>query len=189
MVLQEATATLLPKTGPWQADLTHSSVMFSIRHLGLSRVRGRFDQCAATLDVANDPRDTKVTATIALDSINTNNLDRDAHPRGTDFFRTDAHPEMTFVSNGLTGAGEDWTMTGDLTLNGITRPVSLEVTYEGLQENFQSGLLMAGFSAKGSLRRSEFGVEFGMMPLGADKLALADEVRIELEFEFAAPAA
>ncbi len=189
MVLQDTSAALLPKTGQWQADVIHSSVMFSIRRLGLSRVRGRFDQFSATLDAAEDPRQTTVTATIALDSINTNNGDRDAHLRGAHFFSTDKHPAMTFVSTGLSGADEERTMTGDLSLNGITRPVTLEVAFEGLQENLQSGVLMAGFSAQGSLRRSEFGIDFGMMPLGADKLALADEVKIELEFEFAAPAA
>ena len=109
------------RTGLWQPDLTHSAVLFSIRHLGLAKVRGRFDRFAATLTVDESIAETRVEATIDLASINTNNTDRDAHLRSTDFFSVEAHPEMRFVSTSIEGANEEWTLHGDLTLNATGR--------------------------------------------------------------------
>jgi polyisoprenoid-binding protein YceI len=175
------------RTGLWRPDVTHSAVLFSIRHLGLARVRGRFDRFEATLAVGETIAETRVEATIDLASINTNNGDRDAHLRSTDFFSVEDHPEMRFVSTGIEGADEEWTLLGELTLNGRTRPVALDVEFNGVQEFPAANRLHAGFTATGSIRRSEFGIEFGMMKIGADKLALGDEVKIELDFEFVQP--
>ncbi len=175
------------RTGVWQPDLTHSAVLFSIRHLGLARVRGRFDRFEATLTVGETMGETRVEAIIDLASINTNNGDRDAHLRSTDFFSVEAHPEMHFVSTSIAGADEEWTLHGDLTLNGRTRPVAFDVEFNGVEEFPAANRLHAGFTATGSIRRSEFGIEFGMMKIGADKLALGDEVKIELDFEFVQP--
>jgi polyisoprenoid-binding protein YceI len=175
------------RTGEWQPDLMHSAVLFSIRHLGLAKVRGRFDRFVATLTVGETIAATKVEATIDLASINTNNADRDAHLRSTDFFSVDAHPEMRFVSTGIEGVGEEWTLRGDLTLNGRTRPVALDVEFNGVEPFPGMDRVHAGFTATGAIRRSEFGIEFGMLKIGADKLALGDEVKIELDFEFVQP--
>jgi polyisoprenoid-binding protein YceI len=175
------------RTGKWAVDPSHSGVLFSIRHLGLAKVRGRFDRFDTTLDVGPTLAETGVEATIDLDSIDTNNDDRDAHLRSTDFFSTEIHPTMRFVSTAISGANADWQLTGLLTLNGITKPITLDVEFNGLQEFPGQNKRHAGFSATGSLRRSEFGIEFGLMPLGVDKLALADEVKIELDLEFVEP--
>ena len=173
--------------GHWVLDTLHSSVLFSIRHLGLAKVRGRFDRFNATLDVGPNLAATSVSATIDLASINTNNSDRDAHLRSTDFFRTDEHPEMHFVSRGIRPSGREWDLDGDLTLNGRTRPLVLSVEFNGVQEFPGQNMRLAGFSATGTLRRSEFGIEFGLLPIGMDTLALGDEVKIELDLEFIEP--
>ena len=175
------------RPGRWAIDYLHSAVLFSIRHLGLAKVRGRFDRFEASLDVGPTLAETRVEATVDLASINTNNADRDAHLRSTDFFSTDEHPEMHFVSQGIRPAGEEWQLQGELTLNGRTRPLSLEVEFNGVQEFPGQGKRHAGFSATGSLRRSEFGIEFGLLPIGMDTLALGDEVKIELDLEFVEP--
>lgn len=175
------------RTGAWALEHAHSAILFSIRHLGLAKVRGRFDRFDATLEVGPSLAETRVSATINMDSIDTNNADRDAHLRSTDFFSTEAHPTMRFVSTSLSGAGGDWQLAGLLTLNGITKPLTLDVEFNGLEDFPGRDMRLAGFSATGTLRRSEFGIDFGMLPLGVDKLALADEVKIELDLEFVEP--
>jgi polyisoprenoid-binding protein YceI len=189
MSVTEVTTLLeLPlRTGAWAVDHAHSAVLFSIRHLGLAKVRGRFDRFDASLDIGPTLAETQIEATIDMDSIDTNNDDRDAHLRSTDFFSTEIHPTMRFVSTAITGAGADWQLSGLLTLNGITKPITLSVEFNGLEDFPGRDMRLAGFSATGSLKRSEFGIDFGMMPLGVDKLALADEVKIELDLEFVEP--
>jgi polyisoprenoid-binding protein YceI len=174
-------------TGTWTHDVFHSSVLFSIRHLGLAKVRGRFERFTASLTVGETLAETSVTATVDLDSINTNNGDRDAHLKSTDFFSIEQHPTMTFASTGISGNDQDWTLTGDITLNGITRRITFDVEFNGVEVFTPTGNRHAGFTANGSLKRSEFGIDFGIMPLGVDRLALADEVKIELDLEFIEP--
>jgi polyisoprenoid-binding protein YceI len=176
------------KPGRWVVDHPHSAVLFSIRHLGLSKVRGRFDRFEATLDIGQTLAESKVEAIIELGSINTNNTDRDAHLRSTDFFSTDQHPEMRFVSTRATSKKGDWVVEGVMTLNGRTRPITLDVEFNGVQEFPGRNIRQAGFSATGSIKRSEFGIEFGLLPIGMDLLALGDEVKIELDLEFVEPA-
>jgi polyisoprenoid-binding protein YceI len=94
---------------------------------------------------------------------------------------------MTFRSTSITGSGSDWTLVGELTLNDVTRTVTLETEFNGVEVFTPTGNLHAGFSAIGTIKRSQFGIEFGLMPLGADKLALADDVKIELDLEFIEP--
>ena len=175
------------RTDRWEVDTAHSAVLFSIRHLGLAKVRGRFDRFDAAIEVGGSLAQTRAEATIDLTSINTNNADRDAHLRSTDFFSTDIHPTMQFVTTGTVGSGSEWKLSGELTLNDRTRPITLEMEFNGLQEFPGQNKRLAGFTATGSLKRSEFGIDFGMMPLGADKLALGDEVKIELDLEFVEP--
>jgi polyisoprenoid-binding protein YceI len=183
----EAFSELGLRPGRWERDPAHSAVLFSIRHLGLAKVRGRFDRFEAVLEVGPSLAETRVEATIDLTSIDTNNADRDAHLRSTDFFSTETHPTMRFVSTELAGAGGEWRVRGDLTLNGRTRPLTLAVEFNGLQEFPGRNRRHAGFSAVGALRRSEYGIDFGMLPLGADVLALGDEVKLELDLEFVEP--
>jgi polyisoprenoid-binding protein YceI len=188
MTNPEVSEAALPlASGQWTLDKNHSAVVFSIRHLGLSKVRGRFDRFEATLDVGAGLEDVRVEATVDMASVNTNNGDRDTHLRSTDFFGVDNNPTMHFVSKEVTQTDDGYRMTGELTINGITRPIDMPVEFNGLQD-FQGKELHAGFGAEGELRRSEFGIDFGILPLGGDKLALADVVKFELDIQFIAPA-
>src|SRR3954465_8991542 len=100
-----ASAEVQLAPGRWVVDLTHSAVTFSIRHLGLARVRGRFDQFEATLDVGPTITETRIAATVDLASVNTGQPDRDVHLRSTDFFSVERHPEMRLVSTAIAGGG------------------------------------------------------------------------------------
>jgi polyisoprenoid-binding protein YceI len=173
--------------GRWTLDANHAAVSFSIRHLGLSRVRGRFERFAATLDVGGTLAETQIIATIDMASVNTGQPDRDVHLRSTDFFSVEQHPEMRFVSTALSGEGEMWQLAGELTLNGRTHPVTLAVEFNGAETFPGDGKQHAGFSATGKIRRSLYGIELGLTPLGMGKLALGDEVQVELEIQFVAP--
>src|ERR1700736_2389556 len=173
--------------GRWTMDANHSAITFAIRHLGLSKVRGRFRVFDVFLDIGPSASEFEVVANIDLASIDTSNSDRDAHLRSTDFFNVDQHPTMTFRSTRIEPVDDGYTMIGDLTLNGITRSVTLDVESNGLVVVPADGRTHFGLSAVGELRRSEFGIEFGLMPIGIDRLALADKVAFELEMQFLQP--
>ena len=181
-----ASATALTP-GRWPIDPNHSAITFAIRHLGLSKVRGRFRVFDVSLDIGPSTTDFEVVANIDLASIDTGNPDRDTHVRSTDFFNVDQHPSMTFRSTRIERVGGIYTMTGDLTLNGITHSLTLDVESNGLVVVPADGRTHFGLSAVGELRRSEFGIEFGLMPIGIDRLALADKVEFELEMQFLQP--
>lgn len=178
----------LPLTaGTWQIDPNHSSVHFKVRHLGLTNVRGRFNGIDASLDVGESLTATKFGATIDIATIDTNQPDRDAHLRSTDFFSADSNPTMTFASTGITDAGDgEYRAAGDLTINGVTRPVTLDVEFTGVMVHPGDGLEHAGFIATTKIARDDFGIDFNM-PLGVDKVALGKKVDIEIDIQFALP--
>jgi polyisoprenoid-binding protein YceI len=173
--------------GTWSLDANHSGIHFRVRHLGLANVRGRFDRFDAKLVVGATLDDVSVSASVDMASVNTNQPDRDAHLRSTDFFSTEAHPEMTFSSTSVSGLGDGrFQLTGDLTINGVTRPQTLAVEFNGSELFPADGKIHAGFGATSELNRDDFGVDFNM-PLGMDKMALGQKIRIELDLEFVAP--
>ena len=170
------TATALT-TGTWAIEPAHSEVGFTVRHLGLSKVRGRFNTFGGTVTVAEDPSRSSVEATIDLASVDTNNEDRDNHLRSTDFFDTESHPTMTFRS---TEVGET-SLTGELTINGVTRPVSLDLEFHGVTvDGYET--TRAGFSAAGQISRADYGIDFNA-PLGMDGMLIGDKITIELEIQ------
>jgi polyisoprenoid-binding protein YceI len=172
--------------GRWNLDNTHSGVSFVVRHLGLSNVRGRFDEFYAVLDVGADLASTFITAFVDLSSVDTNNADRDAHLRSTDFFDTDRHPRMRFRSTAISGAGDRYELTGELTIVDATRPLTLDVEFNGTEMFPGDGHLHAGFTATGEIRRSEFGIDFGIVP-GAERILLGDKVKLDIDVQFVAP--
>jgi polyisoprenoid-binding protein YceI len=181
-------ATDLPLVaGTWPLDAAHSSVDFKVRHIGLSNVRGRFNRFDATLTVGETVADTRVEATIEMSSVDTNQPDRDARLLGSDFFSADEHPRMTFRSTNIRAAGAgDYELDGELTLNGVTRPVTLDVEFHGIETLPTDGSTHAGFSATTTVNRDDFGVDFNA-PLGMDKFALGKKIAVELELQFVAP--
>ena len=158
-------STTLPlASGTWTADPSHTSVGFVVRHLGLSKVRGRFEGVSAQLVVGHDLESSSVSAEIELGTVKTGNADRDAHLASSDFFNAELNPTMTFVSTGISGDDEEFTLAGDLTINGITKPVELDVEFFGTSVFPMDQSTRAGFSATGSISRKEFGIDVRRAP-------------------------
>ena len=167
--------------GVWTIDPTHSEVSFTVRHLMVSKVRGTFRTFSGDLTVAENLLDSSVRATVDMASIDTREESRDAHLRSPDFFETDKHPEMTFVSTGLRPDGDDYVLTGDLTIKGVTKSVDFELELNGVGPDAWGGT-RAGFSAETEISRSEFGVDI-QMPLDGGGVVVGDKVKIVLEIE------
>jgi polyisoprenoid-binding protein YceI len=183
------TQTLPLAKGTWTLDKNHSGMSFAIKHLGLTNVRGRFDRFDASLTVGDSLDDVKVTAEVDLASVNTNQPDRDAHLMGTDFFHADTHPIMTFASTKIREHGsEEFELTGDLTINGVTKPVTFQVEFNGSEMHPGDQKRRAGFTLTGELRRGDFGIDFNM-PIGLHKAMLGEKVKIEIDAQFVEPSA
>jgi polyisoprenoid-binding protein YceI len=180
------TSSLPLSAGTWSADTVHSSVEFTVRHLGLTKVRGRFNSFDATLVTGQDLASSSLSATIDLTSVDTNNADRDNHLRGTDFFAVEANPTMTFASTGIAADGDDYVVDGTLTLNGVSNPVRLDVEFNGTELYPLDESVHAGFSATTTISRKDYGVEFDV-PIGVDKVAIGEMVNIEREIQFVEP--
>jgi polyisoprenoid-binding protein YceI len=182
------TTTSIPlTTGTWTLDAAHSGVYFKVRHLGLTNVRGRFNGVDAWLQVGDDLASTRFGATIDITTVDTNQADRDTHLRSTDFFSADQHPTMTFESTSIRELGEgEYEADGELTINGITRPVTLAIEFGGVEVFPVDGKERAGFVATAQIVRDDYGIDFNM-PLGMDKFALGKKIDIEIDVEFVAP--
>ena len=177
-----ATATLPNLTaGTWAIDTVHSTVGFSVRHMMVSKVRGYFRDFSGEITTAEDPAQSTVTATIDMDSIDTRQEQRDAHIRSADFFDVGNHTVMTFRSTGVRTDGADWHVDGELTLKGITKPVTLELELNGFGPDAYGGT-RAGFSAKTEISRKEYGVDIDM-PMDGGGVVVGDKINVELEIE------
>ena len=181
---QAIASSLALTPGRWAMDPNHSAITFSIRHLGLSKIRGRFRVFDVSLDIGPSATEFEVEASIDLASIDTGRPRRDAHLRTADFFHVDQHPRMTFRSTRIEPVGGRYTMTGALTLKGVTRAVTLEVQSDGLAAS-PDGRTRFGLSATGELRRSD--LDFGLKPLGLDRLILGDKIAFVLDVQFVRP--
>ena len=167
--------------GTWDIDATHSTVGFYVRHMMVSKVRGYFRDFSGEIVTAADPAQSTVTARINMDSIDTRQEQRDAHIRSADFFDVGNHTEMTFRSTAVRTDGADWTVEGDLTIKGITKPVVLDLELNGFGADAYGGY-RAGFSAKTEINRNEFGVDI-KMPMDGGGVVVGDKVTVELEIE------
>ncbi len=165
----------------WNIDPAHSSVGFSVRHLGLTRVRGQFRRFSGSVTVPEGGRNPVVEASIDLGSIDTNDERRDGHLRSADFLDVENNTEMRFVSRDVEGDGQRGTLRGELTLNGITRDVELDVEFHGTGTDAY-GVTRAGFSAASVISRKDFGIDFNV-PLDSGGLLIGDKVTIELEIQ------
>jgi polyisoprenoid-binding protein YceI len=170
-------------TGTWTIDPVHSEVSFVVRHMMVSKVRGRFDKFEGTVTTAPDPLQSTVTATVDLSSVNTGNETRDNHIRSEDFFHIEKHPTMTFRSTGIRPDGEDYLLDGDLTLRGVTRPVTFRLEVNGFGPDTRGGT-RAGFSATGEINRNDWNVSYnGKIPGSDHAVVLSDKITINLEIE------
>ena len=168
--------------GNWQLDPYHTQVEFSAKHLGMMTVRGHFADVSATADIDPDhPESSSVEVTIQTVSIRTHNDTRDNDLRSSNFLEVDKYPTIVFRSTGVEPSGPDqYTLTGDLTVKGNTRPVVLRVLKYGEFNDPMMGHRIA-YSAEGKLNRKDFGLSFSMMLDG--RFVVSDEIQIMIEGE------
>jgi polyisoprenoid-binding protein YceI len=176
-----SSARTLPAAGTWTIDTSHSTVGFSVKHLGISRTRGRFGTFEGTITIADRSEDSSVEVTIDAGSIDTRDDNRDTHLRSDDFFGVDAHPSLTYRSTGVHRHGDDWHVEGELTIKGVSRPVGLDVSFEGVGAD-PWGNERAAFTATAEVDREDFGLTWNQV-LETGGLLVGKKARIEIEVE------
>ena len=166
------------RAGQYQLDPQHASLAFKVSHLGLSSYVGRFNRFDASLDF--DPADigsAQLQASIHTASIDSNNAKLDETLRGSSWLDSDSFPEARFNSTSVTATGSGFNFNGDLTLRGVSYPISLHGEFLGAAVNRLNGRYTLGFRAKGSINRSDFGIDSYLAMIG-------DQVTLEIEAEF-----
>lgn len=169
--------------GTWTLDPAHTTVGFTVRHAGISKVRGTFGDLEGTLVVGQGGDDLRFEATLQTASVSTGNADRDGHLKSADFFDAETFPQIRFVSTEVSGDS----LTGELTIRDVTKPVTLDFSYEGAATD-PFGTYRAGFTGETTISRKEFGLTWNAA-LEAGGVLVSDEVKIQIEAEFTAPAA
>ena len=162
----------------WNLDPTHSEITFKVKHMMISNIKGNFTNFTAEIDAEDDTfKNAKTTATIQVASISTHNADRDNHLKSAEFFNAEANPTITFETDALNDS-----ITGNLTINGVTKPVKLEVDFGEINVD-PWGQTKAGFSFEGKINRSDFGLNWNAA-LEAGGVMVSDEVKIAGELQF-----
>jgi polyisoprenoid-binding protein YceI len=169
--------------GTWTVDPSHSTVGFVARHLMITKVRGRFTDFSGSLEIAPDPLQSHVEATVNLASVDTGDAGRDAHLRTADFFDVEGggSPTMTFRSTGIKEEHGDYTLFGDLTVNGVTRQVEFDLEFEGVSPDPWGGT-RAAFTAETEINRKDFGLEWNVA-LETGGVLVGDKVKIQLDIQ------
>ena len=166
-------------TGTWAVDPSHSRVEFQVKHLGIATVRGHFTQFGGTLEVGEDGS-VKAYGTVDASSVSTNDDKRDEHLRSADFFGVDERPDITYVSEGIRPTGDDtFEITGQLTLNGVTRELTLHAEVSGTEQD-PWGNERVGLEVRGELDRSDYGMTFNQA-LGSGNVLVSDKVKLHLD--------
>jgi polyisoprenoid-binding protein YceI len=185
MTESDNAATTIPGyiAGTWEIDTIHSEVSFVVRHLVVSKVRGRFDRFGGTIITDEDLARSSVNVTIDAASVNTNEPTRDNHVRSADFLDVENFPDITFVSTAVRSDSGSYFVDGNLTIRGTTRPVTLEVELNGFTPDPYGGTRV-GFSATAEVDRNDFGVSFnGPIPGTDNAMVLSNRVNFTLEVE------
>lgn len=167
----------------WVIDPSHSQAQFTVRHMMISNVRGRFEEIEGTVDFDENNLETlKIDVKIPVASINTRDQQRDGHLKSADFFDADNFPFITFKSTGVKSIkGNDLQVEGDLTMRGVTLPVTLDVEYSGVMAS-PWGTTSAGFSAHAKVNRKDWGLMWNQT-LETGGLLVGEDVKIDLEVE------
>jgi polyisoprenoid-binding protein YceI len=181
--MTDTTALQIPGyvAGTWDIDPVHTDISFTARHMMVSKVRGHFETFSGVVQLGEDPLDSSVEVSVEMASINTNNADRDNHIRSDDFFGVEQFPTMTYRSTAVRADGDDFVVDGELTLHGVTKPVSLELEVNGFGPDPFGGT-RAGFSAKGEISRKAFDVKFDA-PMEGGGAVVGDKVQLIIEAE------
>ncbi|MEU6642877.1 YceI family protein [Saccharomonospora sp. NPDC046836] len=164
--------------GTWTIDPVHSDVTFTVRHLGVSKVRGRFGEFGGEIVTGAEITGSSVTATIQAASVDTNNEQRDGHVTSADFLDIENFPTLNFHTKGVRTDGEDYLIDGELTLHGVTKPVTLTAELGGFGDGMTEGSKVVGVSATAEISRSEFGVGASI-----PAAVVSDKIKIELNIE------
>lgn len=164
----------------WKIDPVHSEIKFKVRHLIVSTVTGQFKKFDAEIETPDDDfSNAEIKFEADVNSIDTNNPDRDAHLKSEDFFDAANHPKMTFVSKSVSKiSDEKYKVTGDMTMRGTKKEITLDVVYNGKTKGFE-GIEVAGFEITGKLNRIEFGLKWNAA-LETGGVVVSDEVKIEI---------
>ncbi len=172
-----------PQTITWVIDKAHSEIEFAVKHMMFSTVKGQFTEFSGTIvEDTSNPSRSSVDVTIDVASISTRDAKRDEHLRSGDFFLAEQHPTITFKSTGVSAPAKDrLSVTGDLSVRGTTRPVTLDVSRTGSGKN-PWGQEVAGFSATTQINRKDFGLEWNVA-LEAGGVLVGEAVKISLEIE------
>jgi len=167
----------------WKVDQAHSKVLFSVSHMVISEVSGRFNDFDASLvQTSDDLSGSKLNASIKVNSINTDNEGRDKHLKSPDFFDAEKNPEITFVSKSFEKTGKNtYKVTGDLTMKGVTKPVVLDTKFNG-QLKDPMGNVRAGFKATTTVNRTDFGVKWNKT-LETGGLLIGEKVEVTINIE------
>ena len=167
----------------YKIDVDHSDIMFKVKHLMISTTTGNFKKFDATLEVTTDDfSDAKLSFEAHVDSIETKNAQRDAHLKSDDFFNAEKFPLLTFSSNKMEKvSGDEYTLTGDLTIRDVTKTVALKVEYNGSTKD-PWGMERMGFEISGKIDRKEYGLSWSALT-EAGGLVVSDEVKLLMNVE------
>ena len=177
--MSTSTETLIP-TGTWNVDPAHSKIGFAVKHMGIATVRGEFTEFAGSLEVGDDLSSAKATGTVKVESVDTNEGQRDEHLRSPDFFDAAQYPELTFESTKIEALDdEEFRITGQLTIHGVTNEVVLHADVQGTDVD-PWGNTRVGLEITGQLSRGDYDMKFNQA-LGSGNMLVADKVKLALD--------
>ncbi len=167
----------------WTVDQSHSAIGFEVKHMMVSKVKGQFNSYNAEIEAEDlaDLTTAQISFQLDIASINTSNEDRDNHLKSADFFESDKYPTIDFKSTSITKDGDDYKLTGDLTIKGVTKPVTFEVEYGGKGKN-PWGVEVYGFEAEGKINREDFGLTWNAA-LETGGVLVGKDIKIKVELE------
>ena len=171
----------VPVAGIYEVDQIHSDLRIIARHLMVAKVRGTFEDLNGTIVVAEDPLESSVQIEAKASSVTTGAPDRDNHLRSADFLDAEQYPLVSFESTELAPAGRNWKLTGDLTIRGVTKPVTFDLAFEGGASD-PYGNTKAGFTATGEIDRREWGLEWNV-PLESGGVLVSEKFKVEFDVE------
>ena len=178
-MISTSKSTLVP-TGTWSVDPVHSTVGFSVKHLGIATVRGKFEDFEGTLEIGEGDETARAYGTVQGVSINTGDAGRDDHLRSADFFGVEQNPELRFESTQVAPVDDEtFEVVGDLTMNGVTKPITLTAEVQG-EETDPWGNERVGLEITGKLSRGDYGMKFNQA-LGSGNVLVSDQVKLSLD--------
>ncbi|MHB1700715.1 MAG: YceI family protein [Acidobacteriaceae bacterium] len=182
-LLAMGSVAALAQTTTWTIDPMHSNAGFVVRHMGVSNVRGSLGKVTGTAIIDDkDLTKSSVKATIDTTTVDTGNSQRDTHLKSKDFFDVAIYPTMTFTSTKIMDNGGKLEMTGDLTLHGVTKPVTLDLDRPSKEQTVQGGKVIRGFSGTTTINRRDFGLVWGGLLQSGDAM-VGDDIKVTIDVE------